>query len=308
MMIEACLHAVADLEEAFQNEWDSLQALAKGEDVKGAGKSRMGMELQRLCDEFLLSALADRGFLPGHGFPTGVVTFLPHRSRSDQPRDGRRTTRLSGPQRSLDLAIRDYAPGSEIVLDGLVHKSAGVLLNWKRPATEENIRDVQSLKFHWNCKRCGTSDSSRTRLTACPACAGPINSRQYLRPSGFSVDIRDKVHAETDMISYVAPEEPGVSVRAAPWVSLPIPELGRLRSTREGAVYYSNRGSTRNGYALCLHCGRAAPDQPVLDTGEVDQTTPSPLSGHAPLRWRKDENSLVCEGNNNAWSGARTSR
>ncbi|MQW47445.1 DEAD/DEAH box helicase [Sinorhizobium meliloti] len=305
VMIEACLNAVTDLEGTFLSEWEGLQALAKDEGVKGAGRSRMGMELQRMCDEFLLSALADRGFLPGHGFPTGVVTFLPHRSRSDQPIDGRRTTRLSGPQRSLDLAIRDYAPGSEIVLDGLVHKSAGVLLNWKRPATEENIRDVQSLKFHWNCKRCGTSDSSRARLTACPACAGPVNSGQYLRPSGFSVDARDKAHAETDMISYVAPEEPSVSVRAAPWVSLPIPELGRLRSTREGAVYYSNRGSTKNGYALCLHCGRAAPDHPVLDTGEVDQTTPSPLSGHAPLRWKKDENSLVCEGNTNAWSVRR---
>ncbi|MDX0847213.1 DEAD/DEAH box helicase [Sinorhizobium medicae] len=305
VMIDTCLQAVTDLEDLFQSEWDGLQALAKDEGVKGAGRSRMGMELQRLCDEFLLSALADRGFLPGHGFPTGVVTFLPHRSKSDQPSDGRRTTRLSGPQRSLDLAIRDYAPGSEIVLDGLVHKSAGVLLNWKRPATEENIRDVQSLKFHWNCKRCGTSDSSRTRLTACSACAGPVTSTQYLRPAGFSVDVRDKVHAETDMISYVAPEEPSVSVRGAPWLSLPIPELGRFRSTREGAVYYSNRGSSKNGYALCLHCGRAAPDHPVLDSGDVDQTTPSPLAAHAPLRWKKDESALMCEGNSNAWSVRR---
>ncbi|WP_421566795.1 DEAD/DEAH box helicase [Ochrobactrum sp. EDr1-4] len=305
VVIDSCLQAVTDLEELFQSEWDGLQTLAKDEGVKGAGRSRMGMELQRLCDEFLLSALADRGFLPGHGFPTGVVTFLPYRSKSDQPTDGRRATRLSGPQRSLDLAIRDYAPGSEIVLDGLVHKSAGVLLNWKRPASEENIRDVQSLKFHWNCKRCGTSDSGRTKLNACPACAGPVTSTQYLRPAGFSVDVRDKVHAETDMISYVAPEEPSVSVRAAHWVSLPIPELGRLRSTREGAVYYSNRGSTKNGYALCLHCGRAAPDHPVLETGEIDQVTPSPLSGHAPLRWKKDENALICEGNSNAWSVRR---
>lgn len=305
VMIDTCLQTITDLEDTFQNEWDGLQALAKDEGVKGAGRSRMGMELQRLCDEFLLSALADRGFLPGHGFPTGVVTFLPHRSKLDQPIDGRRTTRLSGPQRSLDLAIRDYAPGSEIVLDGLVHKSAGVLLNWKRPATEENIRDVQSLKFHWNCKRCGSSDSSRTKIVSCPACAGPLTSTAYLRPAGFSVDVRDKVHAETDLISYVAPEEPSVSVRAAPWVSLPIPDLGRLRSTREGAVYYSNRGPTKNGYALCLHCGRAAPDHPVLDTGDVDQTTPSPLAGHAPLRWKKDENALVCEGNNNAWAVRR---
>ncbi|MDX0134885.1 DEAD/DEAH box helicase [Sinorhizobium meliloti] len=303
--VDSCLQAISELEGNFESEWEGLQALAKDEGVKEAGRSRMGLELKRLCEEFLLSALADRGFLPGHGFPTGVVTFLPHKQRSDAPPDGRRTTRLSGPQRSLDLAIRDYAPGSEIVLDGLVHKSAGVLLNWKRPASEDSIRDVQSLKVHWTCRRCGTSDTSRTKLTECPVCAGAVTNNPYLRPAGFSVDVRDKAHAETDIISYVAPEEPSVSVRASPWASLPIPDLGRFRSSREGAVYYSNRGQSKNGYALCLHCGRASPDYPALDNGDVDQTVASPLALHPPLRWKKGENALVCEGNNNAWAVRR---
>ncbi|NTE66778.1 DEAD/DEAH box helicase [Agrobacterium tumefaciens] len=304
-LVDTCHQIISELESNFESEWEGLQALAKDEGVKDAGKSRMGLELKRLCEEFLLSALADRGFLPGHGFPTGVVTFLPHKQRNDTPPDGRRTTRLTGPQRSLDLAIRDYAPGSEIVLDGLVHKSAGVLLNWKRPASEDSIRDVQSLKVHWTCRRCGTSDSSRTKLTECPVCAGAVTNNPYLRPAGFSVDVRDKAHAETDIISYVAPEEPSVSVRASPWSSLPIPDLGRFRSSREGAVYYSNRGQSKNGYALCLHCGRASPDYPTLDNGDVDQTVASPLALHAPLRWKKGENAQVCEGNNNAWAVRR---
>ncbi|MBB4249451.1 DEAD/DEAH box helicase [Rhizobium sp. BK008] len=304
-LVDTCSQIMSDLESGFESEWEGLQALAKDEGVKDAGKSRMALELKRLCDEFLLSALADRGFLPGHGFPTGVVTFLPHKPRSDAPLDGRRMTRLTGPQRSLDLAIRDYAPGSEIVLDGLVHKSAGVLLNWKRPASESNIRDVQSLKVHWTCRRCGTSDTSRTELNECPVCAGAVTNSPYLRPAGFSVDVRDKAHAETDIVSYVAPEEPSVSVRASPWTSLPIPDLGRYRSSREGAVYYSNRGQMKHGYALCLHCGRASPDYPRLDNGDVDQTVASPLALHAPLRWKKGENAQVCEGNGNAWAVRR---
>lgn len=305
LLVDACREIVEELQINFESDWEGLQTLAKDEGVKEAGKSRMGMELKRLCEEFLLSAFADRGFLPGHGFPTGVVTFLPHKPKTDQPVDGRRMSRLSGPQRSLDLAIRDYAPGSEIVLDGIVHKSAGVLLNWKRPASEEHIRDVQSLKYHWACQRCGASDTSRTRLPECPVCTGSVKNRPYLRPAGFSVDVRDKAHAETDIVSYVAPEEPGVSVRATPWVSLPIPDLGRFRSSREGAVYYSNRGQAKNGYALCLHCGRAAPDHAPLDNGDVDQTVPSPLSLHRPLRWKKGENALHCEGNDNAWAVRR---
>lgn len=301
-LVESCLEIATLLETGFVNEWTGLQALAKDEGIKDAAKGRMALELKRLCQEFLLSALADRGFLPGHGFPTGVVTFVPHKPKSTDPQDGRRTTRLIGPQRSLDLAIRDYAPGSEIVLDGLVHKSAGVLLNWKRPASEENVREVQSLKFHWVCQSCGTSDTGRDLVTECPICAGAVRNEQYLRPAGFSVDAREKAHAETDIISYVPPEEPSVSVRASAWASLPMPDLGRFRSTREGSVYYSNRGQSKNGYALCLHCGRAAPDHQKLENGDPDPTHPSPLELHLPLRWKKGESRLFCEGNDSSWA------
>ncbi|MBD9488746.1 DEAD/DEAH box helicase [Ensifer sp. ENS11] len=301
-LVESCLEIATVLETGFVNEWTGLQALAKDEGIKEAAKGRMALELKRLCQEFLLSALADRGFLPGHGFPTGVVTFVPHKAKTSEPQDGRRTTRLVGPQRSLDLAIRDYAPGSEIVLDGLVHKSAGVLLNWKRPASEENVREVQSLKFHWVCQTCGTSDTGREFVPECPVCAGAVKNDQYLRPAGFSVDARDKAHAETDIISYVPPEEPSVSVRASAWTSLPIPDLGRFRSTREGSVYYSNRGQSKNGYALCLHCGRAAPDHENLENGDPNPDLRSPLQLHLPLRWKKGESRMFCEGNDSSWA------
>ncbi|RWY80466.1 DEAD/DEAH box helicase [Rhizobium leguminosarum] len=301
-LVERCREIAMLLETNFVNEWTGLQVLARDEGIKDAAKGRMALELKRLCQEFLLSALADRGFLPGHGFPTGVVTFVPHKPKSTEPQDGRRTTRLVGPQRSLDLAIRDYAPGSEIVLDGLVHKSAGVLLNWKRPASEENVREVQSLKFHWVCQSCGTSDTGREFVTECPVCAGAVRNDQYLRPAGFSVDAREKAHAETDIISYVPPEEPSVSVRASAWASLPVPDLGRSRSTREGSVYYSNRGQSKNGYALCLHCGRAAPDHEKLENGDPDPDLRSPLESHLPLRWKKGESRLFCEGNDSSWA------
>jgi len=306
-LIEVCRDDLASLEEDFINEWTGLQALARDEGVKEAGKNRMAVELKRLCGEFLLSALADRGFLPGHGFPTSVVTFIPHRPRrltSDSEAnsvDGRRHTRLSGPQRSLDLAIRDYAPGSEVVLDGLVHRSAGVLLNWKRPATEEKVREVQSLKYHWTCGGCGASETTRELISECRNCSGRVICNEYLRPSGFAVDYWKKPHADTDRISYVAPEDPAVAPGNDEWIGLPIPELGRYRGSREGTVYYSNRGPDRNGYALCLHCGRAEPDYPHEESDDPATLTPSPLDGHRPLRSKLKENQLVCEGLDNPW-------
>ncbi|MFD2185097.1 DEAD/DEAH box helicase [Rhodoplanes azumiensis] len=301
-LVEDATDAIKALAADFVAEWEGLVALAKDEGLQDAGRSRMAVELRRMCGEFLLGSLADRGFLPGHGFPTDVVSFIPgkeFKAGPDAPPDGTRQFRTVGPQRSLDLAIRDYAPGSEVVLDGLVHKSAGVTLNWKRPASAENLAEVQSLRHFWRCVECGASDTRRAGSPDfCPICgADRPTSVEFIRPAGFSVDPRVRAHADTDILSYVPPEDPVVSARDATWHSLPVPELGRYRCSREGLVYYSNRGGPRQfGYALCLQCGRAEPD-----TDNRGLASPPPaLVDHKPLRYRNGQD--VCPGNDKPFS------
>ena len=308
-ILEGDLRLVGDAKEAivalmngFVAEWEGFVALAKDEGLQDAGRSRMAVELRRMCGEFLLGSLADRGFLPGHGFPTDVVSFMPGKEfklPQEVPQDGSRQFRTVGPQRSLDLAIRDYAPGSEVVLDGLVHKSAGVTLNWKRPASEESIPEIQSLRHFWRCAACGACDTKRgSRPDRCTACGDEeLSSKEFLRPAGFSVDPRVRAHADTDTLSYVPPEDPVVSTRDARWQSLPVPQIGRYRCSREGLVYYSNSGGPDGfGYAICLQCGRAEADS---DNNGV--TSPAPaLVDHKPLRYRKGQD--LCSGNDKPFS------
>ncbi|WP_315715420.1 MULTISPECIES: helicase-related protein [unclassified Bradyrhizobium] len=301
-LVEDTRNAIGALSDNFVAEWNGLIGLAKDEGLQDAGRSRMGLELKRMCGEFLLGSLADRGFLPGHGFPTDVVSFLPgkeYKPPQDAAQDGARQFRTVGPQRSLDLAIRDYAPGSEVVLDGLVHKSAGVTLNWKRPASEENLAEIQSLRHFWHCEQCGTSDTRRDGPPEfCPSCGSERPaSTEFLRPAGFSVDPRVRAHADTNMLSFVPAEDPMVSARDAAWRTLPAPELGRYRCSREGLVYYSNRGGPgKFGYAICLHCGRAEAD---TDNREV-HPPPRALVDHKPLRYRRGED--YCAGNDKPFS------
>lgn len=276
--------------QAFRDEWSALQAVrAQGGGDDTAMNRGLAVQLKRMCEDYLLSVLSGRGFLPGHGFPTGVVSFV---CRTDNPKDGAtaRTRQNNYPQRQLDVAIREYAPGSEIVVDGLVHKSAGVTLNWRRPASEDGVREIQNLLWRWRCGACGESGSSRSREKSdCPAClSDSLRWAEYLEPAGFAADLIDEPHADPDVVSHVSPEPTAVTVHDAEWTSMIDPALGRTRSSRHGRVFFCNAGPGRNGYTLCLHCGRAEPGK-TSATGddESDQDFGAPWR-HKPLIAKAD--------------------
>ncbi|HEX3918845.1 MAG TPA: DEAD/DEAH box helicase [Caulobacteraceae bacterium] len=274
---EAAARAVEGAREAFAAEWSGIQALTANCGDDAAALERLAIQLKRLCQDYLLSTLANRGVLPGHGFPTDVVSFVIPTDPRDLPYAEEEESRFNAyPQRQLDIAIREYAPGSELVLDGLVHKSAGVTLNWKQPATAEAVHQVQALMWRWSCDHCGESGSQRNRDLAnlnCPVCGtGAVAWFEYLQPAGFAVDLRAAPHADADVVSYVPPEPTAVSARGSEWAALPQGLQGRRRATREGAVFFCNAGPSSDGYSLCLRCGRAddqaaGPHRPLVGGG-----------------------------------------
>jgi hypothetical protein len=289
--------ALAVAEQAFKAEWDGLQAQAAGLE-RAAAKKAVGFQLARLCGEFLLSDLADRGFLPGHGFPTNVVQFVhkdeldaDERSDTDGEEDNRFRSRQY-PSRNLDIAVRDYAPGTDVVVDGLVYKSAGLTLNWKRPASDADAREIQSLAWIYSCKHCGAAGRTGELAQACPSCGSDdgLTQREFLRPSGFTVDHRVEAHAETDVVAYVPPEDPIVSAYGGEWHPFRVPDLGRIRTNPTGLVFHGSIGSAGHGYAVCLHCGRAAPE-----VGSIE--SPNPLTKHRPLRFTRADDNDECPGN-----------
>lgn len=284
--------AVEEAESEFRAEWDGLQSQATGLD-RDVAKKAIGFQLQRLCGEFLLSDLSNRGVLPGHGFPTAVVQFI-HKDEPDNDEGG---TEEGSPfrrrffaSRNLDQAMRDYAPGADVVIDGLVYRSAGVTLNWKRPAGDSDTRDIQCLGFIWHCQSCGAAGVARGRNEDCPECGTAGNDfrqREYLRPAGFAAE-KQPAHAEADVVSYVPPEPPVVAARGADWRPLRIPEIGRSRSSSNGLVFFASAGSEHGaGYTICLHCGRAQADGLP--------GTPS-FADHRPLRYTKADDDGKCPG------------
>ena len=94
---------------------DSLE-IVKTRTSNSKPERAINLQLERIRREYLLSELTTRNFLPGHGFPTGVVSLVTttmeelERKRREPDREDNRAVRSGYPARALPVAIRDYAP------------------------------------------------------------------------------------------------------------------------------------------------------------------------------------------------------
>lgn len=282
---------------AWCAERQQLQDDLESADIPAARRA-LEVQARRMDGEFLLGELARQAFLPGHGFPTDIVPFVtpprePNSEREDSPRW------RQYPTRSLDIALREYAPGNEVVLDGVVHRSAGVTLNWKRPADADAAAEIQALRWFWRCRNCGTAGDTGRRPERCPGCGAQHLERiRILRPAGFSVDFAEE---PTNAVAFVerAPASRPLVSAAGPWVALDNPDLGRYRRDPDGLVIGISRGAHGFGYAICLKCGRA----------EAESIAPGALArpamvGHRPLRAIR-RRTLRCDGSDGAFAVQR---
>ncbi|WP_339886628.1 Zn-binding domain-containing protein [Rhodopirellula europaea] len=270
----------------------------------------IAIQLQRHRGEFLLKELAQSGFLPSHGFPLDVLPFVTSSAESmeqdrnvansGRDRDDNWFRKNDFPSRQLPMAIREYAPGNSVVIDGLSYQSSGLTLHWKIPPSDEGFREPQAIRTYYQCKRCGFSKSGRSVPDTCPACGNDkIHSVRYIKPTGFAVDIRSGMPNSIDERScFVPPTDPRINCESD-WISLPNPSIGSYRHDSDGHVFHFSKGTGGHGYAICLRCGRAASEP------EPDQKA-SPLNRggqHKKLRTgNKKQNTDVCEGTDESFA------
>lgn len=272
-------------------------------------RRKVEYDLKCMGEQYLLSELASKSFLPGYGFPTGIVTF-DHYSVSDFKRgkylkpNGRidNQTRLrERPGRQMSIAIREYAPGCDIVLDGLVYKSAGILLNKFSP--NEDYSEPQMMMKEWRCHHCGFigNESGVTFNELCSECGTNLkddNIREYLAPSGFAVEFYSSPSTDISTQTYVPVEEPWVTANA-PLNPLFDPRLGAARVSSEGHIFHHSSGENGTGYAVCLRCGRS-------ESMTIDGDYPSnlqPGKRHNKLQGKLGPDSMPdCEGPDEAYA------
>ncbi|WP_426697045.1 DEAD/DEAH box helicase [Aeromonas hydrophila] len=283
---------------------------------KAAAYRAMDAQLNRIEKEYLLSELADRRFLPGYGFPTDIVSFdnrcmqTPSFDEKGQREDNRARYR-SLATRDRITGLREYSPGSELVMDGLVYKSSGITLNWHSPASAENVKELQLFKKAWRCGHCGASDTAINPSLElnCQECGYPIERNQiheYLVPAGFAVDFFDDPHNDISRLQYIPVKAPWLNVPAS-WIYLANPAFGMFRASQHSQLFHYSSGANQKGFAICLECGKAEPmlSYPDPSAATNEQYLPAIFrekAQHRRLRGDKNDNGEnICPGSNNSW-------
>ncbi len=218
-------------------------------------------------NDAVMTAFFDAQLLPRYGFPIDVVqlwTTLPMVGRFSEP-----------VQRDRGIALAEYAPGGEIVVDGYIHESVG-LFDPFGDGTE-----CQPDGWYYECDTCHHVEVSNDRgdveppeLNMCRICGQATAPRRTLTPAGFRTAWgRRRVYRgggrETVGFTSGARLLPGDVAEREQELLEGRASLGQ----RRGALLVVNTGQDGEGFQVCDACGDAvaeAPDvhrRPVLAHG-----------------------------------------
>lgn len=282
--------ALRDLEERWLGESRNINhKLQAASD--GPYKKALALEKQRHENEYLLRYLASSAFLPGYGFPTDVVSlktynvedFLHQQRKSDASREDSIFDNKEMPSRSLNIAIREYAPGAQVVIDGRVYRSAGVSLQWH---TDGQVNEAQKFDIAWRCPECGNTGVIENAYAnneglCCSHCTTPIppsERRMVLRPGGFVTDFYEETTNDVTSQKFIRVERPRIQLNGES-IALPDQHCGFVRFGHDGSVFHHSSGEHEKGYAVCMTCGRA---ESMLASGEMPKDL-QPDKAHRPV-------------------------
>lgn len=191
---------------------------------------------------YLIEYLSNKGVMPSYSFPLHTVELLLPR----ESRDGERL-RL---ERDLRQAIREYAPGSEIVADKKIWRS-------QRPIFWRDTPRIQEYRICEHCHHLMISDEAGVPLqesqVLCPVCDGILGSksrtRKFVEPDGFIADPKSGKPAK----QYVNVEPSQMRSALIPEHNLEEEEHSKyvnLAYNQKGNLLYVNEGKYGNGFSF----------------------------------------------------------
>ncbi|WFN34944.1 DEAD/DEAH box helicase [Methanogenium sp. S4BF] len=220
----------------------------------------------------LLDHLSFEGILPTYSFPQDVVGFF------IENRSGSKI--LQRPDRSLDIAISEYAPGKILVVNKETYKVGGIYSfhskfrkgNKRENQAQPYFEDPNYLSDLYLCPDpyCGWTDTDFPMDGVCPFCGKPVSEnrkQKLLRPWGFAPVNGRKIpeaHAEFEQ-SYA--EEPCYFATPDRRDMKDIGCRHIMAAVRSDKIRIINKGVKGRGFNVCQKCGAAEVTEQLTGEG-----------------------------------------
>lgn len=265
-----------------------IEEYGRREELEGVARESLELQLE----ETLLECLIGRAILPRYAFPTDVVAFYVSQYRYKGDPVYKRTFEYE-PQRDLQIALSEFAPGSSLTIDKYRFVSAAIY----SPYAPEVGATLERAQSYTACDDCGyvSLEEIAETLLACPCCSGENLSRQsFITPEGFAPDIN--VRPKVDRGE--APVWAGMTSKAQLEVQEPPSSWddqlydGRLvLLAKPQRLVTVNKGISDRGFMVCPDCGRTEPVSGKNYPSSVMFRGGIPRQHHNPL-----EQGVFCDG------------
>jgi len=285
---------------------DTLQHI--GEKLFPSGEVAKDKDDFEACSDelMLLDLLFEHGLLPTYAFPREVRSFVIEEWKIIS--GGKRHISIKQrPEQSVDVALAEYAPGRELIVDKETYRVGGIYVDPFPGATVANRLSSlfqQAKTIFAFCTHCGYTrrEESSTAVGSkqCPLCQKPLSLQEIIDPPAFAPERarsleRSQQHIDGSNNSTVTQAK----------LVLPLTEEEDFgQKTVGGHVAWSyaehrellitNRGKNNEGFSVCRSCGAAALGDPLWLRKAHER--PFLVPSWMPA-------SRLCNGNDGIWQG-----
>ena len=280
-------HSIDHFREAIHSWREDYENLLSSwrttEEEQKAQANAIRYQLSALYAITVIEGLADQQFLPHYGFPIGVQklrVIAPDQEYRGKVREEDQY-RL---ERSSLLALREYVPGSQLLVGGKLISSRGLLKHWTDGDISFGLRGqwcecIQGHFYYWIskmehvCPICG----ARPAIPPMPMLFPKHGfSSAAWDPPKFSTNVERIGSVETATMTFLQNRDEEIT---------PVENLGNVQGLvchyqEDGEILVYNKGEENKGFAICLKCGFAESE---MDYGEGILNLPPDFVNHAPL-------------------------
>lgn len=223
----------------------------------------------------LLNTLFTEGFLPTYSFPRNVVNFYIEDNYGNI---------IESPERRIDIALSEYAPGRMIVVNKKSYISGGIYNHYtkynkefKYKAAEPWLEMKEYNKKVYCCKNrnCGWFGLESNDLK-CPLCGSTVEEHTMIKPWGFAAREGKNIPETRDNQEYSAISIPSYSSMPqdlSKMESISKTGLVKMENRADQQIIMINKGPKEEGFNLCTKCGAIDPEE-CLETEKRNRKRP----------------------------------